>query len=166
MAKDGSVAPKERVNITYKSATGDAQEDVELPMKSLVLGDFTLRDDDTPLGERTPISVDKENFNEVLAAQDVKLEAAVDDRISDNAEEEAKLHVDMEFKSIKDFDPEAVAEKVPELKRLLELREALQALKGPMGNVVAFRKKIEELVADEGARERIMKELNIDEAGQ
>ena len=27
MGKEGSVAPKERVNITYKSATGDAQEE-------------------------------------------------------------------------------------------------------------------------------------------
>ena len=28
MAKEGSVAPKERVNIVYKPATGDASEEV------------------------------------------------------------------------------------------------------------------------------------------
>ena len=33
MADDGSVAPKERVNIVYKPATGDAQEQVELPLQ-------------------------------------------------------------------------------------------------------------------------------------
>ncbi|HXX93864.1 MAG TPA: type VI secretion system contractile sheath small subunit, partial [Planctomycetota bacterium] len=27
MAKEGSVAPRERVNIVYKPATGDAQEE-------------------------------------------------------------------------------------------------------------------------------------------
>ena len=43
--KEGSVAPKERVNITYKPATGGAQEDVELPLKILMLGDFTGRAD-------------------------------------------------------------------------------------------------------------------------
>ena len=30
MATAGSVAPKERINITYKPATGDAQAEVEL----------------------------------------------------------------------------------------------------------------------------------------
>ena len=36
MATDGSVAPKERVNIVYRPATGDAQAEVELPLKLLV----------------------------------------------------------------------------------------------------------------------------------
>jgi len=48
MAKEGSVAPKERVNIVYKPATGGAQEEVELPLKLMMLGDYTLRADDTP----------------------------------------------------------------------------------------------------------------------
>ncbi len=43
MSSDGSVAPKERINIVYRSSTGDAQEQIELPLKQLVLGDFTLR---------------------------------------------------------------------------------------------------------------------------
>jgi type VI secretion system protein ImpB len=46
MAKEGTVAPKERVNIVYRPATGDAKEEVELPLKLLVVGDFTLRPDD------------------------------------------------------------------------------------------------------------------------
>ena len=38
MAKEGSVAPKERVNIVYRPATGDAKVEVELPLKLLILG--------------------------------------------------------------------------------------------------------------------------------
>ena len=34
--KEGSVAPKERVNITYKPAIGNAKEEVELPLKMLI----------------------------------------------------------------------------------------------------------------------------------
>src|SRR5690554_7060125 len=37
------------VNITYKSSVGDAQEEVELPLKMLFIGDYTGRADDTPL---------------------------------------------------------------------------------------------------------------------
>ena len=41
MAKDQTVAPQERVNITYKPATGDRQAEVELPLKMLFIGDYT-----------------------------------------------------------------------------------------------------------------------------
>ena len=70
----GSVAPRERVNITYRPASEGAQEDVELPFKILVLGDFTGRDDDRPIEERPPISVDKDNFEKVMAAQQLGVE--------------------------------------------------------------------------------------------
>ena len=62
MASAGSVAPKERINITYKPATGDAQAEVELPLKLLVVGDYTQRADDRPVEERAPINFDKDNF--------------------------------------------------------------------------------------------------------
>ena len=65
MAKEGSVAPKERVNIVYRPATGDAKEEVELPLKLLIMGDFTLRADDRMVEEREPVNIDKDNFNEV-----------------------------------------------------------------------------------------------------
>lgn len=45
MPKEGAVAPKERINITFKPAVGGAQEEVELPLKLLVLGDFIQRED-------------------------------------------------------------------------------------------------------------------------
>jgi type VI secretion system protein ImpB len=69
MAKEGSVAPKERVNIVYRPATGGAQAEVELPMKVMVMGDFTQRTDDTQLEERKPISLNKDNFNDVMGQQ-------------------------------------------------------------------------------------------------
>ncbi len=49
MASEGSVAPKERVNIVYKTDTGGAQQEKELPLKMLVMGDFTQRADSTPV---------------------------------------------------------------------------------------------------------------------
>ena len=69
MAREGSVAPKERVNITYKPATGNAKEEVELPLKMLMLGDYTGRADPRPLEDRKPINVDKDNFQQVMAEQ-------------------------------------------------------------------------------------------------
>jgi len=161
MAKEGSVAPKERVNIVYRPATGDAKEEVELPLKVLVLGDFTGQADDTPVEDRKTINVDKDNLNDVLAAQNIKLQTTVKNTLSDDPD--AQMSLDLDFKSMKDFDPDAVIEKVPELKKLLDLRDALKSLKGPLGNVPDFRKRIQELVQDEGARDRLLKELGIEE---
>lgn len=161
MATEASVAPKERVNIVYRPATGDAKEDVELPLKLLVMGDFTGKTDDRPVEEREPSAIDKDNFNEVLKAQGITLNLNVANKLS--SEPGAEMGVKLGFESLADFGPEAVAKKVPELNRLLELREALSALKGPLSNVPEFRKRIQELIKDEGARERLLKELGVKE---
>jgi type VI secretion system protein ImpB len=160
MAKEASVAPKERVNIVYRPATGDAQEEVELPLKLLVMGDFTLQEDDRALEDREPINVDKDNFNEVLKAQNLSLNITVPNRLSD--EEDAEMAVSLKFESLKDFGPESVARQVPELKKLLELREALTSLKGPLSNIPDFRKKLQELIKDDATRQRVLKELGIE----
>ena len=73
----------------------------------------------------------------------------------------AEMGVSLKFKNIKDFTPEGVVAQVPELKTLLDLRNALNALKGPLGNVPAFRKKIQNLLGDDAAREKLMAELGV-----
>ena len=161
MAKEASVAPKERVNIVYRPATGDAKEEVELPLRILVMGDFTQSPDDRMLEEREPINIDKDNFNEVLKEQNIGLSLTVPNKVSGEPDDE--LSVNLNFESIKDFEPEAIARKTPELKKLLELREALTALKGPLSNLPAFRKKVQELVKDEAVREQLLKELGVQE---
>lgn len=160
MAKEASVAPKERVNIVYKPATGDAKEEVELPLKVLVMGDYTMADDETMLEDRQAINIDKNNFNDVLKSYDIKLKTVVKNELSDEDEDMA---VNLKFESLKDFNPDAVVDQIPELKKLVELRNALKAVKGPLGNVPEFKKKLNKLVSDDGAKDRILKELGIDE---
>ena len=159
MAKDQSVAPKERVNITYKAATGNAQEEKELPLKVLAIGDYTGRPDDRQLEERKPINIDRDNFTEVLKEHKLSVEMNVADKLSGEAN--AELPVKLELRSMRDFEPEGIVAQVPELKRLLELREALTALKGPMSSRRGFRKLLEGLLADDAGRERLMKELGL-----
>ena len=69
------------------------------------------------------------------------------------------MTVSMKFDSLNDFTPEAIVRQTPELNKLLELREALVALKGPLGNVPAFRKAIQNVLGDDEARERLLAEL-------
>lgn len=161
--KESSVAPKERINVTFKPAIGDAQEEIEIPFKLMVLGDFTQRPDDRALEERKPVSIDKNTFNDVLEKQNLDLNISVPNRLQDE-DPDSELAVNLQFKNMKDFDPASIVEKVPELKKLMELRDALVALKGPLGNAPAFRKAIESVLADDESLDKVLKELGLSNA--
>ena len=160
MTKETSIAPKERINIVYRPAVGEVQDDVELPLKTLVLGDFTLRADGTPVEERKPINVGKENFNEVMQGQNITLDLVVPNMLNDKTEDE-ELAVRLKLETLNDFSPDAIVENIPELKRLMELRAALKALKSPLSNIPDFRKKLQKIVQDEGLRERLLADLGL-----
>ncbi|TBW54826.1 type VI secretion system contractile sheath small subunit [Marinobacter halodurans] len=158
MAKEGSVAPKERINIKYIPATGDQQAEMELPLKMFVVGDFKGHPEETSLEERQSISVDKNNFQSVMTEAGLKLSTTVSNRLDDEADD---LPVNLEISSLSDFSPDSIARQVPELRKLIELREALMALKGPLGNVPAFRTKLQELLDNNEAREKLLAELEL-----
>lgn len=159
MPSEGSVAPKERVNIVYKTDTGGALSEKELPFKQLVIGDFTQRSDATPLDQRKAINISKDNFGEVMSSQKLKLDLNVSNELAPDG---GDLAISLRVSSLKDLEPEAVARQVPELAQMLELREALNALKGPLGNIPAFRKKILAIIQDETSRQAILAELGAD----
>ncbi|OII58318.1 type VI secretion system-associated protein [Pseudomonas putida] len=154
----GSVAPKERINIKYVPATDGEQAEVELPHKMLVLGDFGL-DDARALEDRSIMRINKHSFNNVLNDADVSLAMSVPSMLS--TAPDAELAVNLQFKSINDFGPDSIARQVPELNKLLELREALVALKGPLGNVPTFRKQLQHLLNNEQARKQLAEELDL-----
>jgi len=160
MAKEDSVAPKERINITFKPAVGGVREEVELPLKLLVLGDFTQREDLRKLEDRKPIALNQNTLDEVLAKQALSLTLNVPNRLQDGAEVE-DLAIQLRINSMRDFNPANLVEQIPELHKLMALREALMALKGPLGNTPSFRKAIEQALADDESRARVLAELGL-----
>ncbi|HKJ88422.1 MAG TPA: type VI secretion system contractile sheath small subunit, partial [Gammaproteobacteria bacterium] len=106
MAKlsQGSVAPKERVNIVYKPATGDATEKVELPLRVLVLGDFKKAADKRPIEEREPVQVTPDNFDEVMESMDLELSFSVPNRLTE--QERGEIKVRLNPKELEDFHPD------------------------------------------------------------
>jgi type VI secretion system protein ImpB len=86
------------------------------------------------------------------------LSTSVSNKLEDGADD---LPVNLEFQGLEDFSPDSIARQVPELKKLIELREALVALKGPLGNVPSFRSKLQELLDNDDAREKLLAELEL-----
>jgi type VI secretion system protein ImpB len=151
-------SPPSRVNIRYVKKTDGAQEKVELPLKLLLLGDYTLRSDGTPLDERKKISVNKDNFEDVLREQKLKLSMNVPNRLTGRDGDE--LRVDLELSSLKSFNPDDIVRRVPELARMLEIRELLTDLKARVITNRDFRQALEKIVKDKDQLTAITAELD------
>ena len=150
MAKTGSKAREARVNIQITEALRGGAEP-ELPFRMLVMGDYTLKDDKRPVEERVPLDVNKSNFDSVMQSMDLSLNASVPDRIRGSGE----MSVNLNFGTLKDFRPESIARQVPELRSLLELRDAMKALRPVMGDKAA-QKKLLAAINDESVRKQIL----------
>ncbi|MDD5158792.1 MAG: type VI secretion system contractile sheath small subunit [Sulfuricurvum sp.] len=151
-----SESPKERINVTYKPATGDQNEEIEIPYKITVLGEFNPNEEKKPVEDKKVININKNNFNDVLKTQGLSLDFAVPNRLTN---EGSDMSVSLKIQSMKDFSPENIVENVDEMKKLMELRQSLIALKGPLGNIPAFRKAIENAISDKDEREKLLNEL-------
>lgn len=123
-----------RVHITYEVETGGAIELKELPFVLGVVGDFTGQPTE-PLPnlhkERKFVEVNPDNFDAVLASMKPHLAFTVENKLSEDANA-GKLAVDLNFRSLDDFAPEAVARQVKPLRDMLELRTKLADLRGSL----------------------------------
>ncbi|EAH5525413.1 type VI secretion system contractile sheath small subunit [Campylobacter jejuni] len=158
---DGSYAPKERINITYKAKTNGQNEDVELPLKLMVMANLKGKNE-TPLEEREILQINKINFDQVMRKLNITTSFSVKNTLGTGAEE---LDVKLNIASMKDFSPDILAKQIPELNKLLQLREALMALKGPMGNIPDFRKAVLEALKNEKTKEKLLLEIKQEEQG-
>ena len=152
----GSVAPKERINISYRPAIGSAKEGVELPFKMLVLGDFTQSEETAVLEDRALINVNNRNFDDVMAEYDLSLDFSVDNKMLND---DSSINISLKINKLSDFEPDNIIDQVEELKEVLKLREALKSLKGPLGNSPQMRKRIHALLSDEVTRTSLMNEI-------
>jgi len=127
-----------RVQITYDVEVGDAQSAKELPLVVGVMGDFTQTSDS--LRDRKFINIDKDNFNEVMAAMAPEAEFMVDSALP---EQEGKLAVSLTFNNMDEFSPDNIVRQVEPLRKLMELREQLSDLR----NRAASNERLKEQLA-------------------
>ena len=158
--KGASVAPKERINIIYKPNDSTGREATELPFRMMVMGQFSAEDDGSPIQEREPINVNQKNFNSVMEKLGAGASFQSENTISGSGDE--VLDVDLKFKHIRDFNPDEVARKVPEVQKLLQMRDSLIALKGPVGNLPNLRKVIQSKLVELESRGDLAEVLKIE----
>ena len=120
------------------------------------------------LKDRDVLTIDRENFNQVMAKIAPEVTLAVDctlpvDPKEKNARPKTKLGGTLRFMQMEDFEPERVARQVPELNALLDERKALYALRRRLQSNGKLADKIAEALEDEDKRKSLLAELGIQE---
>ena len=149
MAKTDSVQKRlqkvrpPRVQMTYDVEIGDSLESKELPFVTGVVGDFggNSEVEQKRLKERKFVNVDRDNFDEVIKGVEPRATFNVANTL---AGDDSKFAVDLKFRSMDDFRPEAVVEQVEPLRKLLEARTKLADLR----NKLAGNDKLEDILND------------------
>ena len=149
MSRNSSVQKKlqkvrpPRVQMTYDVEIGDAIENKELPLVVGVVGDFGGNSEvpQKRLKERSFVGIDRDNFDEVMKGIEPRAAYRVQNELTG---EGGQFAVDLTFRSMDDFRPEAVVNQVEPLRKLLEARTKLADLR----NKLAGNDKLEDLLND------------------
>lgn len=155
-----------RVQITYDVEVGDAIEVKELPFVMGVMGDFTGQPVEplARLKDRKFVEVNPDNFDTVLESMKPHLSFSVENKLSEDPNA-GNLKVDLHFKSMDDFAPDAVARQVKPLKELLDLRERLTDLRGSLQGNDKLEELLRDAVTDQDKLAKLRGELGLDKGG-
>ncbi len=152
-----SEIPKARVNIKLDLHTGGAQKNVELPLKLMVVGDYSNGAEQRPVSEREKVNVNKNNFDSVLSEFSPSVNLSVENTLAGDGSEE---NVSLSFAQMKDFEPEQVARQTPQLKAMLAMRNLLRDLKANLLDNATFRKELEKILLDPTLSAELRSELS------
>src|SRR5947209_7994304 len=145
---------KPRVHITYDVEVGGAIEQKELPFVVGVLADLSGNPKD-PLPrvkERKFVEIDRDNFDQVLAGTRPRLTFKAPNRLADDG---SQLGVELEFRNLDDFGPEAVAQQVGPIRKLVEARQRLNELALKLNSSDKLEELLQSVIRDTEALKQI-----------
>jgi type VI secretion system protein ImpB len=152
--------PKSRLTLYYATEIDGQEEDVNLPLRLAILGDFsvgTSKDAKLDLEERRWRNLDGKNTDPVMKDMGISLSFNVANKV--DPEQGEDLQVNLPITGIKSFNPDEVAKNVPKLNGLLTLKRLLQEVISNVDNRKEFRKLLTELLADQEALAKVLEEL-------
>ncbi len=152
--------PKSRLTLKYKTEVSGQPEDLTLPLRMLVTGDFSLgssKDRKVDLEERRLRNMDGKNTDAVMKDMGMSLKFAVPNKIDPESEED--MNVEIPIDSMKAFLPDHIAENVPKLKGILMLKQLLEEVLSNVDNRKEFRNLLGKLLSDQEALGKMMEQL-------
>jgi type VI secretion system protein ImpB len=152
-----------RVHITYDVEVGGAIENKELPFVLGVLGDYSGNPEEQlpRVRDRKFVEIDRDNFDQVLAAMKPRLAYRVDNKLTDDG---SKMGVELKFKSLDDFHPDNVVQQVEPLRKLVEARKKLSDLLSKMDGNDKLEQMLNDIVANAGAQQQLSSALGLEKS--
>lgn len=151
---------KPRVQITYDVETNGALQKKELPFVIGVVADLSAQRTEPlpPLKDRRFVEVDRDNLNSVMADAAPEVNIRVDNKLSEDG---SQLSVPLKFRSMEDFHPAKVAEQVPALKELLDMRQRLDEVLSKIGVNAKLEGLLQEVLQNTAKVEELAKQMGI-----
>jgi type VI secretion system protein ImpB len=149
--------PKSRITLVYRTTINGKEEDVKLPFRVVVLGDFSLgssKDHQVDVEERKLRSVNGSNLNELMKDMKMSISFEVDDKVS--ADGEGKMTVELPIDRMKSFHPDEIVHHVPKLKALLLMRKLLLEMQSDIDNRKDLRRKLYELFSNKEELKKLL----------
>ncbi len=155
---------KPRVHITYDVETNGAVQEKEIPFVMGVMGDYSgdNTENKKALKDRKFSQIDRDNFNEVMDNVSPQLDLKVDNTLESDG---SQMSVALDFKSMEDFEPQNIVEKVDPLKKLMETRNKLRDLLTKADRSDDLETLLEEVLSSTDALAKLKGELGTDEEG-
>jgi type VI secretion system protein ImpB len=148
-----------RVQITYDVETGGAIEMKELPFVVGVMADLGGKPEQPLPNLKDPkrkfVEIDRDNFNDVMKGMAPRLAYKVDNKLTND---DTKMSVELKFNNIDDFTPEAVADQVEPLRKLVEVRKQLSALLAKTDGNDRLAEKLQDILKNTELQQQIGKE--------
>jgi len=151
-----------RVHVAYDVEIGDAIESKELPFVMGVLADLSGQPTEplARLKDRRFVEITPDNFDSVLESMKPHVSYSVENKLSEDSQA-GQLKVDLNFKSLEDFEPEQVARQVKPLRELLELRTKLADLRGSLQGNEKLDDVLLEAVSNTEKMSKLREELGL-----
>ena len=151
---------KPRVHITYDVETNGALAKKEIPFVMGVMGDYSGDNVDKKkaLKDRKFSQIDRDNFNDVMGNVAPQIRMKVDNTLEKDGSE---MSVSLDFKSMEDFEPQKIVEKVEPLKKLMDTRNKLRDLLTKADRSDKLETLLEEILSNTTAMSALSGELGI-----
>ena len=151
---------KPRVHITYDVETNGALDKKEIPFVMGVMGDYSGDNTETKkqLKDRKFSQIDRDNINEVMSNISPQLSMKVDNTLANDGSE---MQVNLNFKTMEDFEPHRVVAQVESLSKLMEARNKLRDILTKADRSEKLEELLEDVLSSTESFKSISDELGV-----
>lgn len=151
--------PQSRLMIQYDTRVEGEKKKKELPYKILMMANIsngTSKDAQQPLQDRQVRNL-KNGIDATLNDMNIPIKMVVPNYI--NSKKSPTINIEYKLSGMKDFRPDQIAEKVPQIKALLKLKEMLISFEKDIDNNRSIKDSIDQVFSNKEQLEQLKDSL-------